>query len=170
MLRWLLGVLFLWAAISKLANPTEFLGSVYAYQLPFPRGLLKLTAVVLPWLELLTALMLLAGVWLEAALSLTFLLLSVFFLGTGQAWLRGLAISCGCFDLSLLGLENAENLKRVVESVGFAFARNGLLTGLSFILLCDITKQQGGDESEGLQAGVTLPRRPESKKRRAKRH
>ncbi len=28
-LRWFLGVLLLWAAISTIANPTGFLGSVY---------------------------------------------------------------------------------------------------------------------------------------------
>jgi putative oxidoreductase len=171
MLRWLLGALFLWAAVSKLANPTEFLGSVYAYQFPLPRGWLKFAAVVLPWVELLTALMLLAGFWLEAALSLTFLLLSVFFLGTGQAWLRGLSISCGCFDLNLVGLGNAENLKKVLESVGFAFVRNGLLAGLSFFLLRDSIRQQIGNESEVVQAGGARPRRHESaNKRRARRH
>jgi uncharacterized membrane protein YphA (DoxX/SURF4 family) len=67
-LRWLLGALMLWAAVSKLAQPTDFLGSIYAYQLPLPRSLLQLVAVVLPWLELLCGLLLIVNVWSETAL------------------------------------------------------------------------------------------------------
>ena len=48
-LRWLLGALMLWAAVSKLANPTEFLSSIYAYKTPLPPSWLQVVAVVLPW-------------------------------------------------------------------------------------------------------------------------
>ena len=132
----LLGVLMLWAAISKLANPTDFLGSIYAYQLPLPKGLLQATAVVLPWLELLCGLLLVAGLWVETALILITGLLAVFVLATGQAWMRGLEIGCGCFSLKILGLSgDLSGVERFLESVAFAFFRNlALLTLAAFLL------------------------------------
>ena len=136
MLRWLLALLLLWAAVSKLANPMEFLGAIYAYQLPLPRPLLQTVAVVLPWVELLCGLLLLAGVWTEAALAVVTGLLAVFVLATGQAWLRGLDISCGCFNLKIFGLhESLPGLVKFLESVGFAFVRNLALAALAGFLL-----------------------------------
>jgi len=135
LLSGLLGVLMLWAAISKLANPTEFLGSIYAYELPLPRPLLQATAVVLPWLELLCGLLLVAGLWIETALATVTGLLAVFVVATGQAWLRGLEIACGCFSLKVFGLDSNPELERFLESVAFAFFRNLLLLTLATFLL-----------------------------------
>lgn len=136
LLRWLLGGLMLWAAVSKLANPTEFLGSIYAYELPLPRPLLQTAAVVLPWVELLCGLLLLAGFWSQTALLIVTTLLVVFVIATGQAWMRGIDIACGCFNLQIFGLqERAPGLVRFLESVSFAFFRNLTLTGLAAYLL-----------------------------------
>jgi uncharacterized membrane protein YphA (DoxX/SURF4 family) len=136
LLRWLLGGLLLWAAVSKLANPTEFLGSIYAYELPLPQAVLKTTAIVLPWVELLCGLLLLAGFWSQTALLMVTALLVVFVIATGQAWARGIDISCGCFNLKIFGLsERWPGLGRFLESVAFAFFRNLLLAGCAGFLL-----------------------------------
>jgi putative oxidoreductase len=134
-LRCLLGALMLWAAVSKLAQPTEFLASIYAYDMPLPRSWLQLVAVVLPWLELLCGLLLLANVWSETALAVIISLLAVFVLATGQAWARGLDISCGCFNLKIFGADASTGLVKFIESPGFAFFRNLLLVLLAFALL-----------------------------------
>lgn len=135
-LRGLLGVLLLWAAVSKLANPTEFLGSIYGYELPLPRGLLQTAAVVLPWVELLCGLMLLTGFGVAAALVLAVAMMVVFVFATGQAWLRGLDIACGCFNLKIFGIsEQWPGFVKFLESVAFAFFRNLVLTGLAGWLL-----------------------------------
>ena len=135
-LRCLLGLLLLWAAVSKLANPTAFLGSLYGYDLPLPRTVLKAVAVALPWTELLCGLLLLAGAWLDTALALFTAMLGVFVLATAQAAWRGLEISCGCFDLSLLGFgDAAAGALRWIESPTFALVRNlGLLAGALWLL------------------------------------
>jgi uncharacterized membrane protein YphA (DoxX/SURF4 family) len=136
LLRCLLGILLLWAAVSKLANPVEFLGSIYAYELPLPRPLLQTAAVVLPWMELLCGLLLLAGFWPQTALLIVTALMVLFVLATGQAWARGLDIACGCFNLEIFGLQQRlPGLIRFLESVSFAFLRNLLLTGLAGFLL-----------------------------------
>ena len=136
-LRWLLGLLLLWAGLSKAGNPTIFLGDLNAYQLPLPRGLLAVVAVVLPWLELLCGLMLLTRTKVQAALLCTLGLFVGFLLGTGQAVARGLDIACGCFDLSFLASWHMSGLAHLLESVGFAFGRNLALTAAVLALLAD---------------------------------
>ena len=138
--RWLLGALLLWAAVSKLANPVEFLGSLYAYQLPLPKLLLQLIAITLPWLELALGFLLLLDRWTESCLISTLLLFAIFILATGQAWLRGLNISCGCFNLAIFGLDHSSPIVAFVESVAFAFFRNLVLAGFtSFVLLRELS-------------------------------
>lgn len=134
-LRWLLGLLLVWAALSKLANLQDFYGELLAYRLPLPDFLLRLVAITLPWLELLCGLMLAAEAWTRAVLSWATVLFATFSLATGQAWLRGLEISCGCFNLSLLGLGGSSVFEKVFESVGFAFFRALLLATAAVYLL-----------------------------------
>jgi putative oxidoreductase len=133
LLRWLLGGLLLWAAISKVANPQDFYASLMAYKLPIPAALLKLVAITLPWLELLCGLMLLAQVRLQAALLWAVVLFALFAIVTGQAWARGLNISCGCLKLDIFGLEN-RSLKNFLESTAFACARAVLLCAGAILL------------------------------------
>jgi putative oxidoreductase len=126
--RWLVGLLLVWAAVSKLANLQDFYGGLLAYRLPLPDFFLRAVAACLPWLELLCGLMLLAQVRTEAGLVWALLLFSIFVLATGQAWVRGLDISCGCFNLQWLGLGENEGIGRFLHSVQFAFFRALLLT------------------------------------------
>ncbi|MDB6019044.1 MAG: DoxX family protein [Pedosphaera sp.] len=140
LLRWILGVLLIWASISKLANLQDFYGSLLAYKLPLPDFFLRGTAMCLPWLELLCGLMLLAKVQLRSALTWAIILFSIFVLATGFAWARGLDISCGCLDLSLLGLGSESELVKVMKSVTFAFFRALLLTVGAIYLLRQETK------------------------------
>jgi len=146
-LRWLLGALMLWAAVSKLANLTEFLSSIYAYQMPLPRALLQCAAVVLPWLELLCGLLLLANVWSETALTTVFGLLVIFVVATGQAWARGLDISCGCFNLEVFGADRSSKLFKFIESASFAFFRNLALVALAGLLLRRQLNKLAGDST-----------------------
>jgi len=135
--RWLLGLLFLWSALSKVANLQDFYGSLLSYRLPLPETLLQITAVILPWLELFCGIGLVSGIWTEAALLWAVGLFLIFALATGQAWVRGLEISCGCFDLSLLGLgpHRLETVTGVVQSAVFAFFRSLVLgTGALYLL------------------------------------
>lgn len=134
-LRWLLGLLFVWAAVSKLANPTNFLNGIMAYDLPLPDLLLRLAAMALPWLELLCGLALLANAWTESALAAMAVMFVVFIVATCQAWLRGLDIACGCFNLEVFGLKPHSPFVKFIESASFAFFRNLALEALTIFLL-----------------------------------
>jgi uncharacterized membrane protein YphA (DoxX/SURF4 family) len=128
-LRWAVGLLLVWASLSKLANLHEFYVSIVAYRMPLPDTMLRLTAIILPWLELLCGLLLLGKIWPRAALVWAMMMFAVFVFATGQAWARGLDIACGCFNLQAFGLGEGGGkwLVNLVESVGFAFLRALLL-------------------------------------------
>ena len=132
---WVLAGLLILAALSKIANPTEFQDSLAAYNLPLPDALLRFTAGVLPWLELLTGLLLVTGRARRAALVWATALFAVFVLATGQAWARGLEIGCGCFNLDFRDLDPTGALAKVFESVGFGFFRAVLLLAGAIYLL-----------------------------------
>jgi uncharacterized membrane protein YphA (DoxX/SURF4 family) len=136
-LRWLVGIIFIWAAISKLANLQDFYTTLVAYRLPLPDFLLRLTAITLPWLELFCGLMLLARSWIRVALAWIVVLCAVFMVCTGQAWARGLQIYCGCLNLDFIGLGGPGNsqLTAFLESVRFAFFRAILLLMAGLYLL-----------------------------------
>jgi len=122
-LRWVLAILLVWAALSKIANLNEFYLNIALYRLPLPDTWLRLAAMVMPWLELLCGVLMIAGTAWRAALFWAMILFGSFVLATGQAWARGLNINCGCFNLDFLGAGFAS----FFETVKFAFFRALLL-------------------------------------------
>jgi uncharacterized membrane protein YphA (DoxX/SURF4 family) len=119
LLRVGLGVLFLAAAVPKLADPTGFAKAVGNYHL-LPVAAERALALALPAIELIVGLALIAGVADAGASLLAFAMLLVFTLAIGAALARGLDISCGCFDTeggSKVGLGKiAENLAFLLAS------------------------------------------------------
>jgi putative oxidoreductase len=103
------GGVFLYASLDKIAHPMEFARIVYHYRLlgpsrlvgPLPANLLALT---LPWIEALTGLCLVTGLWRrEAALTAAGLLL-LFVLAVGLALAQGIDVeNCGCFTVTGAG-------------------------------------------------------------------
>lgn len=159
--RWAVALLFIWAAISKLANPSEFLGSIYAYELAAPQAALKLLAASLPWIELLSGLFLVAHPSPRSALFALLILVLTFLAATGQAWARGLSIDCGCLDLSWLGLDVQSPLYGTLHSVELAFGRNLLLAALLLLLLRLHPPTPAPDQSPLQTHGSSpAPRRP----------
>lgn len=96
-LRVALGALFVAAAWPKLADPTAFATSVSNYKM-LPLPVERVLALVLPPLELLVGLALIVGVLDAGASAIVFGLMLVFTAAVGTALVRGLDISCGCFD------------------------------------------------------------------------
>ena len=126
-LRWLIGIVLIWAALGKMANAQDFLANLYDYRIPLPGSFLHHLAVILPWIELLCGLALLTGFWQESVLGLVFLMMLIFLAATGQAWARGLDIDCGCFGTAL-------EKNSFLGSVEFAFFRNLALLGMTYFL------------------------------------
>jgi rhodanese-related sulfurtransferase len=100
--RLIMAGIFIYASIEKIAHPAAFAKDVYNYQI-LPDALINLTALVLPWLELLLGLGLLAGIWLPGAVLLVNGLLLVFLAAFVFNLARGLDVDCGCFGAGGVG-------------------------------------------------------------------
>jgi uncharacterized membrane protein YphA (DoxX/SURF4 family) len=130
-----IGGALLWAGLSKAANGVAFLAALNAYELPLPRVALAAVAIALPWIEILCGLSLVTRTRVAPALLLSLLLTFGFCVATGQAVLRGLDISCGCFDLDFLSATPWPQAQKVLESVAAALIRNlAMLAGIVFLL------------------------------------
>ncbi len=97
--RFLLGGIFLWAAISKVSDVTAFAQEIGNYRV-LPASVVNVTAITLPWIELIAASCLILGIWTRGAALVCGGLLIVFTGALGAAIARGLDIECGCFGKS----------------------------------------------------------------------
>jgi uncharacterized membrane protein YphA (DoxX/SURF4 family) len=129
LLRVLLGWIFLAAGWSKVGQIMPTLASIYSYQIVIPDGLAEFIATALPWVELLLAVLLFAGLFFPLTLLATGLVLGGFTLLTAQAWWRGLDIDCGCLDFSAIHPSLA-----VLATPGGATLRNLVLLTLVGVL------------------------------------
>ena len=91
-----LGAVFVYAAVPKLLDWHGFADMVARYRM-LPDILVDLTALFMPALELVVGLLLIMGVYRQSAAWATILMNIVFMIAMGQALLRGLDTSCGCF-------------------------------------------------------------------------
>ena len=91
-----LAAVFLVSGILKAIDPDTTYVAVRAYDV-LPKAGVALVAAVLPWLEIVLGLVLLAGLATRVAAALGAGLLLLFVAGVTQAWARGLSIDCGCF-------------------------------------------------------------------------
>ena len=94
LLRFIIGVVFIWACYSKILDPGNFSREIANYH-AVPFGLENTVAIILPWLELFIGLGLIAGIKIKANSFLSGFLLIVFNLLVFQAMVRGLNIECG---------------------------------------------------------------------------
>ena len=103
--RLVLGGVFIYASLDKIANPAEFAKAIGNYHV-LPFGLENLLALFLPWLELITGILLIAGIMVDGATILIISMNIVFIFAISQALARGISIECGCFSVSTEGGSN----------------------------------------------------------------
>jgi len=109
-----LGLIFIVASIEKIALPDIFAANINAYGIiPFP--MINIFALLLPWIELLCGVYLLAGVKVRSASLVISSMLVVFIVAILIAMAKGLTIDCGCF-----GSAHATPVgwPKVIEDVG----------------------------------------------------
>jgi uncharacterized membrane protein YphA (DoxX/SURF4 family) len=97
--RLILGVVFIYASYDKILHPKAFAEVVYNYQI-LPDGLINVTAILLPWLEMLMGVFLIVGFWMPGTVVWCNILLVVYI---GALWFnlaRGIDANCGCFSTS----------------------------------------------------------------------
>lgn len=105
-----LGAIFFAAALPKIADPPSFAHMIYNYRI-LPAGLINISALAMPWVELLAGLCLVLGVWVRPARWILSLMLVVFMVAISINLFRGNAIDCGCFDLSAANRTYEERIR-----------------------------------------------------------
>lgn len=84
------------AAIPKALDIPQSIRAVRAYQL-LPEALVPFVGTMLPFLELVLAVVLLVGAFTRSASVVWLLMMAGFLTGVIWAWSQGLSIDCGCF-------------------------------------------------------------------------
>lgn len=95
--RLFLGGMFVIVAISKISNPEKFANEIGNYNLA-PDIILNISALILPWVELVTGVLLITGNKVKESSTLILLMLITFTLAVLSAMMRGLDINCGCYS------------------------------------------------------------------------
>ena len=105
-----LGLIFVVAALPKIADPPSFAHMIYNYRI-LPGGLLNFSALVMPWIEIIAGLALIAGVWTRPARWIITALLLTFIIAISINLLRNNAIDCGCFNVADAGKTHEERIQ-----------------------------------------------------------
>jgi putative oxidoreductase len=104
-----LGAIFIIAALPKIADPPSFAHMIYNYRL-VPSSLINISALVMPWVELLAGLALILGVWKAAARTIVGIMLAVFIVAISINLFRDNAIDCGCFNVADRGKTHEQRI------------------------------------------------------------
>ncbi len=125
--RIFLGGVFIAAAVPKILDVEAFAISIATYQI-LPLPLVNLQAIILPWLELITAVLLIVGFRTKAqALAINGMLV-MFIVAIYIAMSKGIQAQCGCFGAEAEAAMNELTWKKIIEDVGW------LLMGLYVLL------------------------------------
>ncbi len=95
--RWILGLTFIYASLHKILSPADFAKIVYGYNL-FPMVLINLIAIILPFMELITGLALIFGIYPRSAAIIINGLLLTYIVALSINLVRGHEFHCGCFS------------------------------------------------------------------------
>lgn len=110
-----IGLVFLAAALPKVADVPGFAKNIAAYEL-FPVWSHHLIAMIVPWVETVAGLALLTGIRARSGAWVSVVAMVAFTGAVVWAWSRGLSIDCGCF-----GSAHPEPVggAKIAENVGF---------------------------------------------------
>lgn len=118
LIRIVLAFIFIYAGAEKISDPNAFAISISNYRL-LPVSTLNLIAIILPWIELVTGVLLLFGISVKENSTIILVMLLIFTVAIIISLFRGLSIDCGCFGKGTqIGLfKLGENLLMIVGSV-----------------------------------------------------
>ncbi len=118
MVRIVLGAIFIYASMDKIANMPDFAKVILNYRI-LPVQLVNLLAIFLPWLEFVLGVFLITGKFERASLLVYSAMIVVFIIALSQAQIRGLDISCGCFSVD--PSSTSEVWLRIIEDIIILF-------------------------------------------------
>ena len=148
MVRLGLGIMFLWSAMPKLAQPYLFLVNVYGYEMVGPKvGILA--AMIIPFLEFFVGVCLLGSVFVSGSLLISLGLMAFFTYAHAFVLYHGLSVDCGCFSASSESLISYESLIRNLVILLFCL--------LAFMYYLLYTGQEHEGSSKNLSSAKRVP-------------
>jgi putative oxidoreductase len=126
--RWILGLTFIYASIHKIVTPADFAKIVYGYDL-FPAVFINLIAIVIPFLELITGLALVSGLYPRSAAIIINALLLAYIIVLTVNLIRGHEFDCGCFSAAQSGYTSSPAVTLVRDIIYFILGMPVILFG-----------------------------------------
>lgn len=117
-IRVIIAFIFIYAGAEKISYPDDFALSISNYRL-LPIASLNFFAVILPWIEIVSGILLLFGISVKENSAIILSLLLLFTIAIVISLFRGLSIDCGCFGKGTqIGLfKLGENLLMIVGAL-----------------------------------------------------
>jgi len=142
--RLALGALFIYSAWPKVADPPGFAQMISNYKL-LPDAWVNPAAVVLPWLEMVAGICLVAGLMRRGAALWIAILLALFIGALALNIARDVAVDCGCFSVAAVQIKNAE----LIASMKLDIARD---LGMLLMALFTLFFQLSGSDPENIKS------------------
>jgi putative oxidoreductase len=95
--RLILGGMFIYAGLTKVVNLEAFANIIHNYKI-LPAPLVTIAAIVLPWTEIISGILLVLGLYKRASATALSLMLLIFIVAISYNLMRGLNFDCGCFS------------------------------------------------------------------------
>lgn len=96
-LRLYIGGLFVYASMYKINYPAEFAEAIAGYQM-VPYWAVNIFAIVVPWVELISGVLLIAGIRARSATVIIGFFMTMFTIAVFVNLVRDAPITCGCFQ------------------------------------------------------------------------
>ncbi len=125
-IRWVLGLIFIYASLQKIIDPAAFAKIIFGYDL-FPGGIINLAAVILPYVELISGIALIAGIYTRSAALVINGLLFCFILILTINLIREVSFDCGCFSTEITGSALSPESLLIRDIIAFIFGMQVLL-------------------------------------------
>jgi hypothetical protein len=95
--RLYIGAIFIYASMYKINYTAEFAETIASYQLA-PYWMINFLAIVMPWLELISGVLLVVGIKSKTATAAIAGMLAIFSAVIFLSLVRDIPIGCGCFS------------------------------------------------------------------------
>lgn len=118
--RFWMGAMWIFAGATKLGNRVYMTQIIEAYEI-FTIEWSGFLAVIIGPLEIAGGLFLILGLFLRQSAMVGTTVLVLFIIGIGQAWGRGLEISCGCFGEEVIENYPLEYATTIIRDIFYIF-------------------------------------------------
>ncbi len=116
--RWFLGAIFVYASWHKMINPAYFAKIIYGYYL-FPEYSINLMAITIPFIEFVSGVALIFGIYPRSAILIIMGMLLAFIIALSINLVRGHEFDCGCFSFGEPGYSSSSEQLIVRDIIYF---------------------------------------------------